>query len=87
MEIGIAVGDILGSNICDILLVTGSGAILINFNVPWIILVFDVPVLFLTLIIALYFLWSEKTLKRWEGILLISFYSGYAILKIFLFQI
>lgn len=84
---GIAVGDILGSNICDILLATGSGAIIVNFNVPRIILFFDIPVLFLALSIALYLLWSEKTLKRWEGILLISFYSVYVILKISMFQI
>ncbi len=84
---GIAVGDILGSNICDILLATGSGAIIVSFNVPRIILLFDIPVLFLALFIALYFLWSEKTLKRWEGILLISFYGAYAILKISMFQI
>ncbi len=84
---GIAVGDILGSNICDILLATGSGAIIVGFNVPRIILVFDIPVLFLALFIAIYFLWSEKTLKRWEGILLISFYGVYTILKISMFQI
>ncbi len=84
---GIAVGDILGSNICDILLATGSGAIIVNFNVPRIILFFDLPVLFLALFLALYLLWSEKTLKRWEGILLISFYGAYAILKISMFQI
>ncbi|MBY8991938.1 MAG: calcium/sodium antiporter [Candidatus Lokiarchaeota archaeon] len=84
---GIAVGDILGSNICDILLATGSGVILINFKVPMIILVFDIPVLFLALFIAFYFLWSEKTLKRWEGILLISFYGVYTILKLSMFQI
>jgi cation:H+ antiporter len=84
---GLAVGDILGSNICDILLATGSGVIMINFKVPMIILVFDIPVLFLALIIAFYFLWSEKTLKRWEGALLIGFYAIYTILKISLFQI
>ncbi|MFX1428216.1 MAG: sodium:calcium antiporter, partial [Promethearchaeota archaeon] len=84
---GIAVGDILGSNICDILLATGSGAILVNFNVPMIILVFDIPVLFVALILAIYFLWTEKRLKRWEGSLLIAFYSVYAILKVALFQI
>lgn len=84
---GIAVGDILGSNICDILLATGSGAIIINFNVPRIILVFDIPVLFLALFLSLYLLWSEKTLKRWEGILLISFYGVYTILKLLIFQI
>jgi cation:H+ antiporter len=84
---GIAVGDVLGSNICDILLATGSGAILINFNVPPIILVFDIPVLFLALILAIYFLWTKKTLKRWEGSLLIGFYSVYVVLKLVMFQI
>jgi cation:H+ antiporter len=84
---GLAVGDILGSNICDILLATGSGAVIVSFNVPMIILVFDIPVLFLALFLALYFLWSQKTLKRWEGILLISFYAVYAILKLLIFQI
>jgi cation:H+ antiporter len=84
---GLAVGDILGSNICDILLATGSGAILINFNVPLIILVFDIPVLFLALFLVLYLLWTEKTLKRWEGSLLIVFYSVYVIIKLLFFQI
>ncbi len=84
---GIAVGDILGSNICDILLATGAGSIIVNFNVPMIIMVFDIPVLFLALILVIYFLWTEKTLKRWEGSLLIAFYSVYAILKVALFQI
>jgi len=84
---GIAVGDILGSNICDILLATGSGAIIVNFNVPMIILVFDIPVLFLSLFLAFYLLWTEKTLKRWEGGLLIGLYSVYVILKLAMFQI
>jgi cation:H+ antiporter len=83
---GIAVGDILGSNICDILLASGSGAIIINFNVPLIILVFDIPVLFLALSLAIYFLWTEKSLKRWEGGLLIGFYGVYAILKFLVFR-
>jgi cation:H+ antiporter len=84
---GIAIGDILGSNICDILLATGAGAIIVNFNVPMIILVFDIPVLFLALALVLYLLWSEKTLKRWEGSLLIGFYCAYTILKLTMFQI
>jgi len=84
---GLAVGDILGSNICDILLATGSGAIIVNFNVPAIILLFDIPVLFLAISIAVYFLWSEKIMKRWEGALLTGFYAGYTILKLLFFQI
>jgi len=84
---GIAVGDILGSNICDILFASGAGAIIVNFNVPMIILVFDIPVLFLALALVLYLLWSEKTLKRWEGGLLIGFYCVYTIIKLTMFQI
>ncbi|MFW9773730.1 MAG: calcium/sodium antiporter [Candidatus Heimdallarchaeota archaeon] len=84
---GLAVGDILGSNICDLLLATGSGAIFINFNIPMIILIFDIPVLFIALFLGLYLLWSQKTLKRWEGALLISFYGVYVFLKLLLFQI
>jgi len=84
---GLAIGDILGSNICDILLATGSGAIIVNFKVPIIILLFDIPILFLAISIAVYLLWSEKTMKRWEGALLIGFYTGYTILKLLFFQI
>jgi Ca2+/Na+ antiporter len=68
------------------LLATGSGAIIVNFNVSSVLLIFDIPILFLALSLAIYFLWSEKTLKRWEGGLLIAFYSVYAILKISIFQ-
>jgi cation:H+ antiporter len=84
---GIAIGDILGSNICDILLATGSGAIIVNFNVPMVILIFDLPVLFLALAIMLFLLWREKVLKRWEGGLLIAFYGIYVIVKLLFFQI
>jgi len=84
---GIAIGDILGSNICDILLATGSGAIIISFNVPMVILIFDLPVLFLALSITLFLLWTQKTLTKWEGGLLIGFYGIYVIVKLLFFQI
>ena len=84
---GIAVGDILGSNICDILLATGSGAIISEFNVPPIILLFDIPMLFVALLLAYYFLWTEKFLKKWEATFLIVFFGFYTILKLLFFQI
>lgn len=84
---GIAVGDILGSNICDILLATGSGAIIAGFNVPHIILIFDIPMLFIALGFAYYFLWSEKYLKKWEACFLIGFFAFYTILKLLYFQV
>ena len=84
---GIAVGDILGSNICDILLATSSGAIISEFNVPPIILLFDIPMLFIALSLAYYFLWTEKFLKKWEAAILIGFFCFYALLKVLYFQV
>jgi cation:H+ antiporter len=84
---GIAVGDILGSNICDILLATGSGAIISEFNVAPVIILFDIPMLFIAVSICYYFLWSEKRLKKWEATFLVIFFGFYAILKLLFFQI
>ena len=84
---GIAVGDILGSNICDILLATGAGAIIAEFRVDPIFIMFDIPMLFLAISLAFYFLWTEKTLKKWEAAFLISFFGFYVILKLLFFQI
>ena len=84
---GIAVGDILGSNICDILLATGSGAIITSFNVPSILLLFDIPMLFGAITIAYFSLLTEKVLKRWESILIISYFGFYTFLKLVFFQI
>ncbi len=83
---GIAIGDILGSNICDILLATGSGAIIAEFNVDPVLIYFDIPMLFVAISLAFYFLWTEKTLKRWEAVLLIGFYGFYALIKLMYFQ-
>jgi cation:H+ antiporter len=83
---GIAIGDILGSNICDILFATGSGAIIAEFNVDPVLIYFDIPMLFIAISLAFYFLWTEKTLKRWEAAFLIGFYGFYAILKLSFFQ-
>jgi len=84
---GIAVGDILGSNICDILLATGSGAIITSFNVPSILILFDIPMLFGAILITYFSLLTEKVLKRWESILLLSYFGFYSFLKLLFFSI
>jgi len=83
---GLAVGDILGSNVCDILLAAGSGAVIVDFRVAPVIMFFDLPILFLAIIFTSYFLWTEKRLQRWEGGFLIGFFVVYTIIKLFFFQ-
>ncbi len=82
---GIAIGDILGSNICDILLATGSGAIIVDFIVPPSLIWFDIPLLLGAIFLSLIFLWTDNTLTVRESLILIFYYSTYAILKIILF--
>ena len=84
---GIAVGDILGSNICDILLASGSGAIITSFNVPSILILFDIPMLLGAISIAYFSLYTEKVLKRWESFLLICYFGIYTFIKLAFFQI
>jgi len=84
---GIAVGDILGSNICDILLATGLGSIIAEFNVALVLIYFDIPMLFIAISLTYYFLWTEKSLKKWEAALLVSYYGFYVVLKLLFFQI
>ncbi|TXT66145.1 MAG: putative Na+/Ca+ antiporter, CaCA family [Promethearchaeota archaeon] len=85
-SVGIAVGDLLGSNICDILLATGSGSLIVGFNVPSILLVFDIPLLIVAVLLILGFLWSNQILSRIESGLMILFFSLYAISKLFIIQ-
>ncbi|MBY8983191.1 MAG: calcium/sodium antiporter [Candidatus Lokiarchaeota archaeon] len=84
---GLAIGDILGSNICDILFATGAGAIIAEFNVVKVLLLYDIPMLFIAISIAYYFLWTKKSLKTREAIFLISFYAFYVTMKLVFFQI
>ena len=60
---GIAIGDILGSNVCDILLATGSGAIIADFNVDPVLLYFDIPMLFVAISLTFFFYGLKKHLN------------------------
>lgn len=73
----IAVGNVLGSNIANILLILGVSALLHNLPVQKISLKLDLPVLVLAsaLIIALG-LWGAR-LDWWDGLILIAVFAAY----------
>jgi len=48
---------------------------------------FDIPVLFIAISLAYYFLWTEKTLKKWEAACLVNFYVVYVVIKLLYFQV
>ena len=73
----IAVGNIVGSNIFNILFVLGTVSILKPINVlPSLLLVDGVVMLVLT-ILFLVFATRKYNVNKWEGIMLIACYVGY----------
>lgn len=75
-EIDMAFGNVIGSNIFNILLVLGASSAIspLRFNMENAI---DIIVLVVMSIIVLAFSWTKQKLVRWEGIVMLSMYAGY----------
>lgn len=78
-EKDIAVGNVIGSNICNILAVLGICSVISpsELSVPSQALSFELPFLAISSILALPFLFSKYTLSRAEGALFLLGYLGY----------
>jgi len=73
----LAIGNLVGSNIFDILFTVGAGSVISEFIVNKNILLFDIPFLFFTSVIALYFLRTKMRIHRHEAVVLILIYIAY----------
>jgi len=69
----IAVGNILGSNIFNALLVTAVPSFIGTLTVTASILTFSLPVLLMVTLLY-FFITQDKEITRWEGMMLIVFY-------------
>ncbi len=78
-ETEIAVGNIIGSNIMNILSVLGFTSVLGNINVDQAISHFDIPVMLgVTLLLLLIMVPAKRSkIVRWEGALMIVVYLLY----------
>jgi cation:H+ antiporter len=79
----IAIGNIIGSNIANILLVTGTSSILIPLTISKITLLFSGPVMLLTSVMLLFFIESDWKIHRMEGISFLAIYIGFMIILFF----
>jgi cation:H+ antiporter len=83
---GLAVGDMIGSNICDILLSLGAGAMISGFVVEPILLLFDTPFMFLVAFLVIGLFLRNMKLERKEALVLVLVYASYVILKLSFFM-
>ncbi len=80
-ETDVAIGNVVGSNICNILLILGGSAELVSGGLPvkaqtlWV----DVPVMCATAALAGWFCFTGRKLSRWEGGVLVAAQLLYAI--------
>jgi cation:H+ antiporter len=78
-ERDIAVGNVVGSNLFNLLGVLGFGGLIAPAGIPVSTgaLTFDVPVMIGTAIVALPIFFTGYRIARWEGALLLGFYAAY----------
>lgn len=81
----VAVGNVLGSNIFNLLFILGVSALLQPLPVHERILIFDQWVMFGTSLLLLVFLHTGTRLKRWEGGVFLACYAGYVGLSFLVF--
>ena len=82
---GIAVGDMIGSNICDILFSLGAGAMISGFTVEPLLLLFDTPFMFLVAFLVIGLFLRNMRLERAEALVLVLVYVSYVILRLMFF--
>ncbi len=79
-ERDIAVGNVVGSNIFNILSVLGMSSLVApgGVNVPQAALTFDIPVMLAASIACLPVFFHESQINRWEGGVFLGYYCAYA---------
>lgn len=78
-ERDIAVGNVIGSNIFNLLIVLGASALIAPSGLPVGrgVLTFDLPVMVAVATVALPLFFSGYVIARWEGAVLLVFYAAY----------
>ena len=78
---GLSLGNIIGSNMFDLLIPLGVGSLIATINIPASMIWFDLPVLLGITAVVLWFLVWKRGIQKPEGIGLVMLYLAYAIVK------
>ncbi|MFT4343265.1 MAG: sodium:calcium antiporter [Candidatus Woesearchaeota archaeon] len=70
-------GNVLGSNMFNILLVVGASALFGSLVISHSILFFALPVLIVMTLLMFLFMYTDKKLELWEGVVLLALYCAF----------
>jgi cation:H+ antiporter len=78
-ERDLAVGNVVGSNVFNLLAVMGAAALVApeGITVAPTVLRFDIPVMIAAAVVCLPVVFTGAVVARWEGVLLIGYYAAY----------
>jgi cation:H+ antiporter len=77
----ISIGNIIGSNIFNILWVIGAAALVGELAVDYTLLYINIPIMLMVAAILLIFMASGKKLMRWQGAIFVAIYGVFLILN------
>ena len=90
----LGVGNVIGANVFNLVLVSGVAVSLAPFAVPAentlldtglnLSLVFDIPVMLLVMSLMIFPALAKKKLGRWQGIVLLGLYAAFCVLQFIL---
>lgn len=83
----ISAGILIGSNITNPLFGIGLGAMISNYTVPDVIVLYDLPVKVITALLIFWFLTRNEKLNRWEGITMILLFLVYVFFRQLLYPV
>jgi len=75
---GIAIGNVLGSNVFNILFILGITGVICPLDIKGITPV-DLSVMTLSMVLLWLFSYTKLTIERWEGVALIAIFIGYMV--------
>ena len=77
----IAIGNVNGADILNVLFVVGASATAMPLAVPTTFFYFHLPVMMLALtLMGVYIFTNKATFKRWQGVPLLAIYVGYVVI-------
>lgn len=81
-ERDLSLGNLIGSNVVDVFIVLGFGALITEWKIDRQVVQFDIPFLLLSMTIVTLFMLSRGKLDRKESLLMLSLYGIYIALKV-----